>query len=171
MDARQFLKLIQETFDRTQSGMQEMVYLDKLSVIPDSYWPKIEKEITRTCKRFPSIAEVFTAAQECGWQEENTRYAHHVWEPTDCPWCAGSGLMAVFWSQEMELSDGGRFQVLKIHYLMPYHKSGTYWAQRDHDDIREAYRCECPAGAIKTLPAVRRFGPEVSSVMRRSWAS
>lgn len=172
MDVRQMLNLIEITFDKPMKETQRMVYLDKLSVIPDRMWPRIEQEITETCKRFPSLAEVFMAAKECGWQRETNEYKPHVWTPTDCQLCKGSGLVAAFWSQEFEITEQNKAQILRLHYVLPYHDSAEYNGRKDHDDVRAVYRCFCDAGAAETLSSgIPRWRENMPETIKRGWAA
>lgn len=172
MDVRDFIRAIETTYGRELKDMQRLSFIEKLDVIPDDLWIRIEKEVTRTCKHLPSIAEIFTAAQECGWRERTSEFRPHAWKPTDCRLCDGSGLLAAFWSQEFSKPEvGPETQCLRLHYVMPYHSSGEYGSRKDHDDIRAVYRCSCSAGQVDTLPrGVPIWRQDMPQVIERNWS-
>jgi hypothetical protein len=153
------------------SPSQWAAYREKLSPFSEDQLGKLYDAVLENCKFFPKIADVYECAKDLGFTEKKTEYRPHTWTPTDCQLCGGSGLVAAFWSQEFEITGEDKTQILRLHYLYPYHQSGAYARQKDHDDIRTAHRCQCEAGAAPTLArGVPRWTQDTPQVRRRDWA-
>ncbi len=146
MDVRHFLSTLALTFDYSLAATRVEIYVEKLSPIPPHLWPRIEKEITRTCRRFPSIAEIFVAAQECSWREMDGADRPHVWQPTDCRSCGGSGMCAAWYEHTIERRPGGAVECFDLKWIEPYAESGKPKAKTEPTLIRKFFRCACPAG-------------------------
>lgn len=165
-----FLERIEETLPpgKPQTGMQLAEYRRKLERFTGSQLDSLYEAVIDHCKFWPKLADIHEQATNLGFLATQRQDIPHAWKPTDCLRCGGAGLVAGFWSQEFELGEQGKTQILRLHYLMPYHASSEYATRRDHDDIRAAYRCDCPAGEPKTLPqGVMRWSTEISEVIRR----
>lgn len=151
---------------------QWVAYREKLSPFTEDQLQRLYDAVLENCKYFPKIADIYECAKTIGLAERKTEYRPHVWTPTDCQICGGSGLVAAFWSQEFEVNGEERTQILRLHYLFPYHQSGAYNRQSDHDDVRTAYRCFCDAGAAETLSrGIPRWHQNMPEVRRRDWAA
>lgn len=148
---------------------QWSAYREKLAPFNETQLQRIFDGVLEHCKRFPTIADIYEQARALGFQNRPEKKAH-TWKPTDCQLCEGSGLVAAFWSQEFEISDAGKTQILRLHYLFPYHRSGEYARRGDHLDVRTAYRCLCDCGAVETLDrGIPRWNQDTPETMRRSW--
>lgn len=154
------------------TASQWTAYREKLSPFTEEQLQKLFDAILENCKFFPKIADIYEQARHLGFAERKQEYRPHVWTPTDCQLCAGSGLVAAFWSQEFEITGENKNQILRLHYLFPYHQSGAYARQSDHDDVRSVYRCLCSAGSVNTLSkGIPRWTDSMPQTMRRSLAS
>ncbi len=174
MTIAHFLERIEEVLPpgKPLQPLQLMAYREKLSRFDDHQLSLLCESVIENCKFWPKIADLFEQARNLGLLNIERRDDPHVWQPTDCQKCVGSGLIAAFWSQEFELGPEGKVQIMRLHYLMPYHQSGGYASQRDHDDIRTVSRCDCMAGEAKTLPkGIQRWNPNVPEVIRRGWTA
>lgn len=153
------------------NSSQWTAYREKLNPFTDEQRRRLFDAVLENCKRFPAIAEIYEQARNLGFANKSDRKPH-TWTPTDCQLCGGSGLVAAFWSQEFEISEGQKTQILRLHYVFPYHQSGAYNRQKDHDDIRQPYRCLCDRGVVETLgKGIPRWSNEIPEVMRRNWAA
>ena len=146
MDVRQFLSTLALTFDHSLAATRVEIYVEKLSPIPSHLWPRIEKEITRSCKRFPSIAEIFVAAQECSWRENDGSGRPHTWQVTDCRLCEGSGMCAVWYEHSFERRPTGTVELFDMKWIEPYQTSGRPIGNDKPEPVRYFFRCSCPAG-------------------------
>lgn len=151
---------------------QWSAYREKLSPFTEDQIQKLFDAILENCKFFPKIADIYEQAKLLGFTERKNDYRPHVWTPTDCQLCGGSGLVAAFWSQEFEVEADTKTQILRLHYLYPYHQSGAYARQGDHSDIRTAFRCLCDRGVVPTLDmGIPRWNENTPETIRRSWAA
>lgn len=174
MNTSFFLERIEEVLPpgKQQTALQMAAYREKLARFDSSQLALLCEAVIENCKFWPKIADIYEQARNLGMLNGTRQDEPHVWTPTNCLRCGGSGLLAAFWSQEFEIGESGKTQILRLHYLMPYHQSGNYAARGDHDDVRMAYRCDCPSGEAKTLPAgVKRWKPDVPEVVRKGWAA
>jgi hypothetical protein len=153
------------------TAAQWAAYREKLSPFNEEQIGKLYEAILENCKFFPKIADVYEQAKNLGFTEKKIEYQPHIWTPTDCQLCGGSGMVAAFWSQEFEVSGETKTQILRLHYLYPYHQSGEYNGRRDHDDVRSVYRCLCDSGAAVTLSkGIPRWNQNMPEILRREWA-
>jgi hypothetical protein len=151
---------------------QWAAYRSKCEQFDESQMARLYDAILENCKFFPKIADIYEQARNLGFMERHIEYRPHVWTPTDCQLCGGSGLVAAFWSQEFEICADEKRQILRLHYLYPYHQSGAYQRERTHDDVRTVYRCFCPSGCVDTLDnGIPRWKENMPETMRRSWAA
>jgi len=147
-------------------------YRAKLAEFSEEQLGKLYEAVLETCKFFPKIADIFDCAKSLGFTERKAEYRPHVWTPTDCQLCVGSGMVAAFWSQEFEITGEEKQQILRLHYLFPYHQSGEYQRRKDHDDVRTVYRCFCDRGAVDTLSkGIPRWHQNMPEVRRREWVA
>lgn len=157
---------------KPMTPMQLIGYREKLARFTEGQLDQLCEAVIENCKFWPKIADIYEQARTLGMLNSQRQDVPHTWEPTDCMKCGGSGLVAVFLSQEFEIGDSGMQQILRLHYLIPYYQSYEYADRKDHDDVRLVRRCDCPAGAARTLPAgVKRWNPDVPVMIRRSWAA
>lgn len=172
MNVNFFLDRIEEVLPpgKPQTPLQMMAYREKLARFNSSQLAQLCEAVIENCKFWPKIADIYEQARLLGMFAHTREDIPHTWEPSDCARCAGSGLIAVFWSQEFEFGDSGpKSQTLRVHYLVPYHESWDYGSRRDHDDVRSVFRCDCVAGEAKTLPTgVARWNRETCEI-RRGW--
>jgi hypothetical protein len=157
---------------KSLTAVQWSAYRSKLGQFNEDQLSKLHEAILENCKFFPKIADVFDQAKFLGFTERKTEYRPHTWTPTNCDLCGGSGMVAAFWSQEFEITGEEKRQILRLHYVFPYHESGEYQRRKDHDDVRAAYRCSCPCGEISTLArGIPRWRTDMPQVMRKDWAA
>ncbi len=169
-----FLNRIEEILPpaKQQNANQLVVYRAKLRRFSDSELDKLCEAVIENCRFWPKIADIYEQARGLGLFAKAQEYRPHVWEPTDCRMCGGSGLVATFWSQEFEETDEGRFEILRLHYMMPYHTSAKSHQQRDHDDVLAVNRCSCVAGNVVTLDkGIPKWDESKPTVRRRNWAA
>lgn len=154
------------------TATQWAAYRSKTADFTEEQFSKLYDAVLETCKFFPKIADLFTCATDLGFFAEKTEYRPHMWTPTDCQLCAGSGMVAAFWSQEFEIAGEEKQQILRLHYLFPYHQSGDYRRRGDHDDVRAVYRCSCPGGLADTLSrGLPRWSENIPQMRRRDWVA
>lgn len=145
---------------------------ERLAKYSEPELDRLAESVIDNCKFFPKIPDLLEQAKALGIPATISEYRPHTWEPTDCQRCAGSGRLAVFWSQEFEMDGDAKRQILRLHYILPYHESGKYARRNDHDDIRTAHRCDCPAGEMKTLErGLPRWKPDAQTVIRKGWVA
>lgn len=173
MNTNYFLERIEEILPpgKPLTGTQLMGYREKLARFEPVQLDVLCEAVIENCKFWPKIADIYEQARLLGMLNRERQDVPHTWVTTDCLRCAGSGLVAAFWSQEFELGEQGKVQILRLHYLMPYY---THWSyqQQDHDDILFVHRCDCSAGEAKTLPlGVPRWRQDIPETIRRSWAA
>lgn len=171
MNTSLFLDMCQEVLPpgKPLTSTQMAAYRDKLQSFSGDQLQRLYDSILENCKFFPKIADVYEQAKLLGFVTRREEKPH-TWTPTDCKLCGGSGLVAGFWSQEFEFGNGVKAQVLRMRYLFPYHESASYAAQKDHDDIRSVYRCNCERGAVETIgKGIPRWREDMPSTIRRSW--
>jgi|SRR6185503_13465523 len=153
------------------TAVQWSAYRSKLGQFSEDQLSKLHEAILENCKFFPKIADVFEQAKLLGFTERKTEYRPHVWTPTNCDLCGGSGMVAAFWSQEFEIAGEEKRQILRLHYVFPYHESGEYQRRKDHLDVRTVYRCFCDRGAVETLDkGIPRWQENMPETRRRSWS-
>lgn len=154
------------------TAAQWTAYREKLSQFTDDQRQRLFDAVLENCKFFPKIADIFEQARNLGFTERHIEYRPHEWTSTGCQLCAGSGLVAAFWSQEFEIDGDNKTQILRLHYLFPYHQSGAYGNDPKHTDIRAVYRCYCDCGAVETLDkGIPRWRSDMPETLRRSWAA
>lgn len=148
---------------------QHVVYRAKLARFTDRERQKLYDAVVENCKYFPKIADVYEQARNLGLFAEQDQYTPHVWTPTDCGRCGGSGLMAAFWSQEFTIAEDRKSQTLKLVHLTPYHESNARYMSGG-DEVRFVCRCSCPAGDAKTLDrGIPRWSNDRPLVIERPW--
>jgi hypothetical protein len=151
------------------TAAQHVAYREKLGRFDDQQRQSIYDWILEHCKFFPKIADVYEAATMLGFLVERDEFKPHVWTPTDCRFCGGSGLMAAMYEQEYERSDAGATQILKLVHVGPYHLSAERYSQQVNE-IRSAFRCACPAGDAETLQkGIQRWSDQRPMVLKRPW--
>lgn len=174
MNASFFLERIEEILPpgKPQTATQLFAYREKLARFNEGQLDQLCEAVIENCKFWPKIADIYEQARNLGLLLVERQDRPHVWTPTDCVKCAGSGLVAAFWSQEFEIGENGKTQILKLHYVMPYYTSSDYANRRDNDDVRSVNRCDCSAGEAKTLPrGVKRWNPDVPQTLRKAWVA
>lgn len=174
MNAAYFLDKFREVLPPAKdlTPAQWTVYREKLAPFSEEQLTKLFDAVLENCKFFPKIADIYEQAKLLGFTERRIEYKPHVWTATDCHLCGGSGLVAVFWAQEFEVTGESKAQILRLHYIQPYHTSGAYARQGDHDDVRVVYRCQCVCGASETLErGIPRWRADMPSVLRRNWVA
>lgn len=152
------------------TAAQHVGYRDKLRRFSDAELDKLYDSIIENCKYFPKIADIYEQARNLGMFNKELEYKPHVWEPTDCNLCGGSGLMAAFYSQEFAFApDTGKTQTIRLTHVCPYHTSGPRFRSTE-DEIRYSFRCFCFAGEAVTLDhGIPRWSKDKPLVIERKW--
>lgn len=169
MESSDFLCRLYDHFDHDPLKLvQESEYLQRINAVEFNKRHEWYAAVLESCKRFPTIADLTTAAKNLGvWSQAPTQ-APHRWVPTDCRMCRGSGMTAAFWEQEFSKADQVILQTLRLSSLIPYQESGRK-LRENPSLIRTIFRCDCISGEVKTLPKWPRWGPNQPMVRERAW--
>lgn len=150
---------------------QKAIFIEKLRRFSGDQIQGIFTHLLEETRFFPKVADAFKAAKELGYLGDNAAVQQqkaHAWEPSDCRLCAGSGMVAAFWTQEWEQRESGAVQVMNFSRIVPYQASAKE-ARNRPDDVRAIYRCDCDAGGMKTLGAWPRWSKTQVLKRERSW--
>ena len=150
---------------------QRAVYHQKLNRFTEEQISAIYDKVLEITAHFPKVKDCYDAARDLGYFADDTapRAKPHTWEPTECRFCAGSGLIAALYEQEFEFTESGACQTLKLNHIGPYHKSADRYAAHPND-VRAVYRCQCPAGEVETIQhGLPRWSDERPVVLKRPW--
>ncbi len=145
---------------------KQLTYYDqKLQEFEPHERENIFKRLMEFSKFFPKIADIVEAAKHCGFTDKVKLYKPHVWEPTDCRLCGGSGQLAVFIDELINPAEG--YRELHLRRVMQYEASEpTTRAQPDWS--RKYFRCLCPAGDVDTLEkGLPRWSADKPAMVRR----
>lgn len=151
---------------------QASMYEEKLRRFTADQLGAIFEAVLEQAKHFPRIAEIYEVARSLGYIGNSVKADRpHAWKPTTCNLCVGSGVIAAFWSQEFELREGAKVQIMKLVGIGPYHLSAGL-ERKPHHEIRAVFRCNCLAGELETLPKgwPRWRGKDEPIVRERVWA-
>lgn len=173
MTNKEFLDEIATAFDKSKRNeMQELIYESKLNKYDDRQRRQIHNWLLENCKYYPKIADVIEAAKELGFEVGQREYRPHVWQPTGCARCGGSGLVAAFYEQDFKLGEAATQLNLRLVAVMPYHESGDRWRQMQ-EEHRSVYRCDCVGGSAHGLDkGIRQWrGKEQPSVLHKDWGA
>jgi hypothetical protein len=161
-----FLKECAELWpQKSLSLKQEEFYGAKLSQFSADEVAKLFNYLSENCKFFPKVADIFEAARKCGFTDKVKPYKPHVWEPTDCRLCGGSGQLAVFIEELINPAEG--YRELHLRRVMQY-QSSEPTTRTQPDWSRKYFRCLCPAGDVDTLEkGLPRWNAEKPAMIRR----
>lgn len=151
------------------SAAQESEYVQRINAVPFGKRHEFYSAILETCRRFPSVAELVSAAKEHGVWKNVAVAPVYSWVPSDCRMCGGSGLTMTFWEQEFDRENDQVQQLLRLSRVVPYQRSSAI--RQQHPELQTAlFRCDCISGEQVGLPRYPRWGPDQPQVRKRAWS-
>jgi hypothetical protein len=171
----EFIRLCERTFGGGKIALmpdQRAAYFQKLERFNSEQLDEIYSKVLELTAHFPKIKDIYDAARELGFLSDAldaSRNKPHVWQETECRFCAGSGLMAAMYEQEFEHGDSGAVQVLKLVHVGPYHRSSDRRRAQPFE-VLAVFRCKCSAGDVDTIQrGLPRWSDAQPIVRKRAW--
>lgn len=154
MNPLQFVRQLQDAWDKPMNAEQAVIYSDKAMRFTDAQLDAIFDKLLETCKFQPKVSDVFNAATDLALLAKPTsdHEASHNWVKTNCPLCEGEGRLCAIFQTLHEITANERRKTRRFIDVGPY--SDARWIGHEWDEGYATYifRCCCDSGDVPTIP-------------------